>query len=56
MSQKTLSTLRCFWIPAHFGANAPLTAVWVQAPHCASKVRRTAATSQSEGDSWASAA
>ena len=28
-------TLRCVWVPAHIGANAPLNAVWilVEAPN-----------------------
>ena len=26
----TRSTLRCVWVPVHTGANAPLTAVWIE--------------------------
>jgi len=24
------TTLRCIWMPAHTGVNAPLTAVWIE--------------------------
>ena len=59
-TNKTLhhhSTLRCFWVPDHTSANAPLRPVWIATLHngCfpaqCNRVRDSA-----EGDSWACAA
>jgi hypothetical protein len=49
MFQKKNWTLRCIWVPAHVGANAPLTAVWVQTPHRTATFRYNTATSLTEG-------
>jgi hypothetical protein len=57
MSQKKNWTLRCVWVPAHTGANAPLTAIWIQTPQrTAATSRRNTAATPAEGDSWAYAA
>jgi hypothetical protein len=56
MSQKKNWTLRCVWVPAHSGANPPLTAVWIQTPvHTATSCCSTVAT-PAEGDLWPCAA
>jgi hypothetical protein len=56
MSQKKNWTLRCVWVPAHTGTNAPLTAVWIQTPQRTTTSRRNTAATPAEGDSWAYAA
>lgn len=40
-----LPTLRCLWVPAHTGANAPLTAVWIETTHLDSTDQETLAPS-----------
>ena len=54
MSQERNCTLRCVWVPAHIGVNAPLTAVWVRTAPAPSNQDPEALSP--EGDSWASAA
>jgi hypothetical protein len=48
--------LRCMWVPAHTGPNAPLSAVWIQTPRNLPVGRQSATASAVEGDLWASAA
>ena len=55
MFQEKNWTLRCVWVPAHTGVNAPLTAVWIQTLLPTRSQDERVATSV-EGDSWALAA
>lgn len=59
-TNKTLhrnSTLRCFWVPDHTGANAPLRPVWIEVPrNGCSTVRCYRVHDRTEGDSWTCAA
>lgn len=51
------STLRCFWVPDHTDANAPLRPVWIETLHnCCSPAQCNRAHDLTEGDSWAWAA
>jgi hypothetical protein len=43
------SGLRCVWVPAHAGANAPLIATWIN-------LRQESVHNSAEGDLWACAA
>lgn len=43
------SGLRCIWVPAHTGANAPLIATWINSG-------QERVHSSAEGDLWACAA
>ena len=56
MFQKKNWTLRCVWVPAHAGVNAPLTAVWIETPLRTPTRRYCTSTTSAEGDSWACAA
>ncbi|MGC9293192.1 MAG: hypothetical protein ACP5EP_10820 [Acidobacteriaceae bacterium] len=50
------SVLRCIWVPTHTGANARLTAVWIETQHHCSFAQYSPAHDFTEGDSWACAA
>jgi hypothetical protein len=56
MSQKKNWTLRCVWVPVHTGANAPLTAVWIQTPLYPATEQCNVTAAPVEGDSWILAA
>lgn len=56
MIQKRNWTLRCMWVPAHIGMNAPLRAVWIKTPLRCTTFGVNVATTAAEGDSWAFAA
>lgn len=56
MLQKDPMMLRCMWVPAHIGPNAPLTAVWIQTPRTLTAARQYATANAAEGDLWACAA
>ena len=49
-------TLRCVWMPAHTGANAALTATWIESSSRCVIPRHDAVRDSAEGDSWISAA
>jgi hypothetical protein len=53
---QTRSILRCVWIPVHIGANAPLTAVWIQALPISMKTEEIPANSVDEPEPWLHAA
>jgi len=50
------TALRCVWMPANRGANAPLVAIWIETPCLSHGVPRELACNSMEGDSWACAA
>jgi hypothetical protein len=46
------TVLRCVWKPAHAGANAPLTATWIEVPCQAAIARHDHVHKSKEGHSW----
>jgi hypothetical protein len=50
------ATLRCVWMPSHTGANAPLTAVWIETPQLIPSGNEKPTPANTEGDSWLCAA
>lgn len=48
--------LRCVWTPANIGANAPLTATWIESSCRYATPRHDAVRNSAEGDSWICAA
>ena len=61
-SLQNRSTLRCVWVPAHMGPNAPLTAVWIVADSASVPVtaveteQQGTALAAEESDPWCIAA
>jgi hypothetical protein len=49
-------TLRCVWTSANIGANAPLTATWIESSSRCVIPRHDAVRDSAEGDSWICAA
>jgi hypothetical protein len=56
IARKEPMMLRCMWVPAHTGPNAPLSAVWIQTPRYMPVGRQTATANAAEGDLQACAA
>jgi hypothetical protein len=49
-------TLRCVWIPAHPGANAPLTAVWIETAQSNTNITEISGLSSDRPGLWLCAA
>ena len=54
--QRERTILRCVWMPARSGANAPLVATWIETPYGAEGSRPGISRGNAEGDCWIFAA